>query len=76
MVESGEMSKARDDWSLMMLGTGKYTSRQIYGPMTPELQKSSDEYVFKGRGAGHRQTSNPWGQVLYFNITEWLKYKT
>jgi len=39
VVESGELSKARDDWSLMMLGTGKYTSRQIYGPLTPELQK-------------------------------------
>jgi len=50
VVESGEMSKARDDWSLMMLGTGKYTSRQIYGPLTPELQKQRDEYVFKKTG--------------------------
>ena len=50
VVESGEMSKARDDWSLMMLGTGKYTSRQIYGPLTPELQKERDEYVFKKTG--------------------------
>ena len=32
VVESGEMSKARDDWSLMMLGTGKYTSRRSTGP--------------------------------------------
>ena len=44
------MSKARDDWSLMMLGTGKYTSRQIYGPLTPELQKERDEYIFKKTG--------------------------
>ena len=50
VVESGEMSKARDDWSLMMLGTGKYTSRQIYGPLTPELQKLRDEYVFQKTG--------------------------
>jgi 4-hydroxy-4-methyl-2-oxoglutarate aldolase len=50
VVESGEMSKARDDWSLTMLGTGKYTSRQIYGPLTPELQKERDEYVFKKTG--------------------------
>jgi regulator of RNase E activity RraA len=50
VVESGEMSKARDDWSLKMLGTGKYTSRQIYGPLTPELQKERDEYVFKQTG--------------------------
>ena len=50
VVESGEMSKARDDWSLMMLGTGKYASRQIYGPLTPELQKERDEYVFKKTG--------------------------
>ena len=32
VVESGEVSKARDDWSLMMLGTGKYTSRQNLRP--------------------------------------------
>ena len=50
VVESGETSKARDDWSLMMLGTGKYTSRQIYGPLTPELQKQRDEYVFEKTG--------------------------
>jgi 4-hydroxy-4-methyl-2-oxoglutarate aldolase len=50
VVESGEMSKARDDWSLMMLGTGKYTSRQIYGRLTPELQKMRDEYVFQKTG--------------------------
>jgi 4-hydroxy-4-methyl-2-oxoglutarate aldolase len=50
VVESGEVSKARDDWSLMMLGTGKYTSREIYGPLTPELQKERDEYVFKKTG--------------------------
>jgi len=50
VVESGEMSKARDDWSLMMLGTGKYTSRQIYGPLTPELQKQRDDYVFQKTG--------------------------
>ena len=50
VVESGELSKARDDWSLMMLGTGKYTSRQIYGPLTPELQKIRDEYVFQKTG--------------------------
>ena len=50
VVESGEMSKARDDWTLEMLATGKYTSRQIYGPLTPELQKQRDEYVFKKTG--------------------------
>jgi regulator of RNase E activity RraA len=50
VVESGEMSKARDEWSLMMLGTGKYTSRQIYGPLTPELQKQRDDYVFQKTG--------------------------
>jgi 4-hydroxy-4-methyl-2-oxoglutarate aldolase len=50
VVESGEMSKARDDWSLMMLGTGKYTSRQIYGPLTPDLQKQRDDYVYQKTG--------------------------
>ena len=50
VVESGELSKARDDWSLMMLGTGKYTSRQIYGPLTPELQKQRDDYIFQKTG--------------------------
>jgi regulator of RNase E activity RraA len=50
VVESGELSKARDDWSLMMLSTGKYTSRQIYGPLTPELQKQRDEYIFQKTG--------------------------
>jgi 4-hydroxy-4-methyl-2-oxoglutarate aldolase len=50
VLDSGEVSKARDDWSLMMLGTGKYTSRQIYGPLTPELQKQRDDYVFEKTG--------------------------
>jgi 4-hydroxy-4-methyl-2-oxoglutarate aldolase len=50
VVESGELSKARDDWSLLMLSTGKYTSRQIYGPLTPELQKQRDDYVFQKTG--------------------------
>jgi regulator of RNase E activity RraA len=50
VVESGEMSKARDEWTLAMLASGKYTSRQIYGPLTPELQKLRDEYVFKKTG--------------------------
>ena len=50
VVESGEMSKARDEWTLTMLASGKYTSRQIYGPLTPELQKLRDEYVFKKTG--------------------------
>jgi hypothetical protein len=49
-VESGEATKARNDWSLMMLSTGKYTSRQIYGPLTPELQKQREEYFFKQTG--------------------------
>jgi 4-hydroxy-4-methyl-2-oxoglutarate aldolase len=50
VLDSGEVSKARDDWSLMMLGTGKYTSRQIYGPLTPELQKQRDDYVLEKTG--------------------------
>jgi 4-hydroxy-4-methyl-2-oxoglutarate aldolase len=50
VLDSGEVSKARDDWSLMMLGTGKYTSRQIYGTLTPELQKERDAYVLKKTG--------------------------
>ena len=50
VLDSGEVSKARDDWSLMMLGTGKYTSRQIYGPLTPELQKQRDDYVVEKTG--------------------------
>ena len=49
-VESGEATKARNDWSLMMLSTGTYTSRQIYGPLTPELQKQREEYIFKQTG--------------------------
>ena len=60
VVESGEMSKARDDWSLLMLGTGKYTSRQIYGPLTPELQKQRDEYVFQKTG---RRPAPPRGRT-------------
>jgi 4-hydroxy-4-methyl-2-oxoglutarate aldolase len=56
VVESGEMSKARDDWSLMMLSTKKYTSRQIYGPLTPELQKQRDDYIFQK--TGRRPQSN------------------
>jgi 4-hydroxy-4-methyl-2-oxoglutarate aldolase len=50
VLDSGEVSKARDDWSLMMLGTGKYTSRQIYGTLTPELQKQRDAYVLEKTG--------------------------
>jgi regulator of RNase E activity RraA len=50
VLDSGEVSKARDDWSLQMLGTGKYTSRQIYGPLTPELQKERDAYVLEKTG--------------------------
>ena len=50
VLDSGEVSKARDDWSLMMLGTGKYTSQQIYGRLTPELQKMRDDYVFQKTG--------------------------
>jgi regulator of RNase E activity RraA len=57
VLDSGEVSKARDDWSLMMLGTGKYTSRQIYGPLTPELQKQRDDYVFEK--TGRRDTPPP-----------------
>jgi len=34
----------------MMLGTGKYSSRQIYGPLTPELQKMRDDYVLQKTG--------------------------
>ena len=56
VVESGELSKARDDWSLMMLGTGKYTSRQIYGPLTPELQKMRD-----GRSRRHARVRRARG---------------
>ena len=29
VTESGELSKARDDWSLMMLGTGKYVAADM-----------------------------------------------
>jgi len=36
----------------MMLGTGKYTSRQIYGPLTPELQKQCLESEYKSLGSG------------------------
>ena len=36
--------------SRLFVGTGKYTSRQIYGPLTPELQKERDEYIFKKTG--------------------------
>jgi 4-hydroxy-4-methyl-2-oxoglutarate aldolase len=50
VLDSGEVSKARDDWSLMMLGTGKYTSQQIYGRLTPELQKLRDDYVLEKTG--------------------------
>jgi 4-hydroxy-4-methyl-2-oxoglutarate aldolase len=50
VLDSGEVSKARDDWSLMMLGTGKFTSRQIYGTLTPELQKQRDDYVLEKTG--------------------------
>lgn len=50
VVESGELTKARDDWSLMMLSTGKYTSSQIYGTLTPELQKQRDDYIFQKTG--------------------------
>jgi 4-hydroxy-4-methyl-2-oxoglutarate aldolase len=59
VVESGELSKARDDWSLMMLGTGKYTSRQIYGPLTPDLQKQRDDYVFEKTGRRPSPPSPP-----------------
>ena len=59
VVESGELSKARDDWSLLMLSTGKYTSRQIYGPLTPELQKQRDDYVFQKTG---RRPAPPRGR--------------
>ena len=57
VVESGELSKARDDWSLMMLGTKKYTSRQIYGPLTPELQKQRDDYIFEKTGRREKTRS-------------------
>jgi 4-hydroxy-4-methyl-2-oxoglutarate aldolase len=62
VVESGELSKARDDWSLMMLGTGKYTSRQIYGPLTPDLQKQRDDYVFEKTGRRPSPPSPPSGR--------------
>ena len=54
VLDSGEVSKARDDWSLMMLGTGKYTSRQIYGPLTPELQKQFVLMHFFNHQTHHR----------------------
>jgi 4-hydroxy-4-methyl-2-oxoglutarate aldolase len=46
VVESGEISMARDEWTIKMLSTGKYKSSELYGrPTDPELMKQRREYI-------------------------------
>jgi regulator of RNase E activity RraA len=46
VVESGEISMARDEWTLKMMATGKYKSSELYGrPADPELMRQRREYI-------------------------------
>jgi 4-hydroxy-4-methyl-2-oxoglutarate aldolase len=46
VVESGEISMARDEWTIKMMATGKYKSSELYGrPSDPELMKQRREYI-------------------------------
>lgn len=46
VVESGEISMARDEWTIKMMATGKYKSSELYGrPRDPELMKQRREYI-------------------------------
>ncbi len=46
VVESGEISMARDEWTIKMMATGKYKSSELYGrPTDPELMKQRREYI-------------------------------
>jgi len=46
VVENGEISMARDEWTIKMLSTGKYKSSELYGrPTDPELMKQRREYI-------------------------------
>lgn len=46
IVEKGEATKIKDDWTKQKLMTGKYKSSEIYGAkLSPELQKDLDEYT-------------------------------
>lgn len=46
VVESGEISMARDEWTIKMMATGKYKASELYGrPTDPELMKQRREYI-------------------------------
>jgi 4-hydroxy-4-methyl-2-oxoglutarate aldolase len=46
VVESGEISMARDEWTIKMMSTGKYKSSELYGrPSDPELMKQRREFI-------------------------------
>jgi len=51
IVERGEETKVHDEWTKMMLRTGKYKSHEIYGsPLDPALKKQYEEYRKKRLG--------------------------
>ena len=52
IIQKAEEVRVRDDWTQMMLKTGKYKSSDLYPrPSDPELQKAYDEY--KQQHLGH-----------------------
>ena len=58
VIESGEISMARDEWAIKMMSTGKYKSSELYGrPSDPELMKQRSEYICSKTG---RDEPEPW----------------
>jgi regulator of RNase E activity RraA len=54
IIESVKSQRLRDEWAKKKFDTGKYKSIEIYGRLSPELQKEYDEFV-KQRQSGEKK---------------------
>ena len=54
IIESVKSQRLRDEWAKKKFDTGKYKSIEIYGRLSPELQKEYDEFV-KQRQSGENK---------------------
>jgi regulator of RNase E activity RraA len=54
IIESVKSQRLRDEWAKKKFDTGRYKSIEIYGKLSPELQKEYDEFV-RQRKAGEKK---------------------
>ena len=45
VINGAERTKLRDEWIKSKMDLRKYKSSQLYGTLSPELQKELDEYI-------------------------------